>query len=327
MLLSIRKLRVGVHGPQGTHELVRDVSLDIAPGEIVGLVGESGSGKSLTALSVPRLLPSGIRILGGEVLLNGKDLITMPDRALHRLRGKEIGFIFQDPLTALAPVLTIGTQLLDVVRAHFDVSKSEAHQRALNALRSVGIPMPERCMKAYPHQLSGGMRQRALIAMVILGGPKLILADEPTTALDVTVQARIIRLLRSIQESAHASILFISHNLDLVAEFCDRVVVLYGGRIMEQGSSAQIVGAPRHPYTQALMQCIPRLDGKLGPLRVIPGQPPHNPGLIRGCPFADRCERKVEACGAAYPDSTRHESGHTYHCFNPIPVGLDRHGG
>lgn len=327
MLLSIRNLRVGVHGPQGVSELVRDVSLDIAPGEIVGLVGESGSGKSLTALSIPRLLPAGIKILSGEVLLNGKDLVKMPDSALHRLRGKEIGFIFQDPLTALNPVLTLGTQLVDVVRAHFDVTRAEARQRAIAALRSVGIPMPERCMKAYPHQLSGGMRQRALIAMVVLGGPKLILADEPTTALDVTVQARIIRLLRSFQGSAHVAILFISHNLDLVAEFCDKVVVLYGGRIMEQGSSAQIVETPRHPYTRALMQCIPRLDGELGPLRVIPGQPPHNPGGIRGCPFADRCERRLEACGEAYPESTRHESGHTYHCFNPMPEGLGRHDG
>ncbi|MGE0278530.1 MAG: ABC transporter ATP-binding protein [Nitrospiraceae bacterium] len=303
------------------------MSLDIAPGEIVGLVGESGSGKSLTALSVPRLLPSGIEILGGEVLLNGHDLVGLPDRELHQKRGKEIGFIFQDPLTALNPVLTIGTQLIDVVRAHFEVSRAEARRRAIAALRSVGIPMPERCMKTYPHQLSGGMRQRALIAMVVLGGPKLILADEPTTALDVTVQARIIRLLGSIQESAQVAILFISHNLDLVAEFCDRIIVLYGGRIMEQGSSAQIMESPRHPYTRALMQCIPRLDGELGPLRVIPGQPPHNPGMIRGCPFAERCERRVEACANSYPVSTKHESGHSYHCWNPLPEGTGRYDG
>jgi oligopeptide/dipeptide ABC transporter ATP-binding protein len=325
MLLSLRNLKVGLRGDAGPTELVRGVSLDIDEGDIVGLVGESGSGKSLTALSVTRLLPAGIEILGGEILLNGVDLGRLSDAELHAFRGKQVGVIFQDPLTALNPTLSIGAQLVDVVRSRFDCSRGEARMRAVAALRSVGISLPEQRMRAYPHQLSGGMRQRVLIAMVVLGTPKLILADEPTTALDVTVQARIIRLLRAIQKSGNVAILFISHNLDLVAEFCDRVVVLYGGRIMEQGTSVQIVGAPRHPYTRALLQCIPRIDAGQGPLRVIPGQPPADPGSLVGCPFAARCARVQPQCSAEIPPLSHAAAGHSFYCWNPEPAGGGAH--
>ena len=317
MLLSIRNLKVGLRGRDGSAELVRGMNLEIDEGEIVGLVGESGSGKSLTALSITRLLPAGIEILGGEVMFNGIDLNRLSDAELHQLRGKQVGVIFQDPLTALNPTLTIGAQIIDVVRSRFDCSGSEARERAIAALRSVGIPMPEQRMSAYPHQLSGGMRQRVLIAMVVLGTPKLILADEPTTALDVTVQARIVQLLRAIQKSGNVAILFISHNLDLVAEFCDRVVVMYGGRIMEQGSSAQIIATPRHPYTRALLRCIPRIDAEPGPLRVIQGQPPANPASITGCPFAARCERALPKCQAEFPPASDANAGQSIHCWNP----------
>ena len=317
MLLSLRNLKVGLRGGDAPRELVRGVSLDIDTGEIVGLVGESGSGKSLTALSITRLLPAGIEILEGQTVLNGVDLGRLSDAELHKLRGKEVGVIFQDPLTALNPTLTIGAQLVDVIRSRFDCSSKEARERAVAALRSVGILMPERRMHAFPHQMSGGMRQRVLIAMVVIGTPKLILADEPTTALDVTTQARIIKLLRGIQKSGNVAILFISHNLDLVVEFCDRVVVMYGGRILEEGSSAQIVAAPMHPYTKALLNCIPRIDGEQGPLRVIPGQPPANPGAIAGCPFAARCERATAQCESEFPPPSSGDAGHRFHCWNP----------
>ena len=325
MLLSLRNLKVGLRRDDAPVELVRGVNLDIDEGEIVGLVGESGSGKSLTALSVTRLLPSGIEILSGEIMLNGVDLGRLSDAALHEFRGKQVGVIFQDPLTALNPTLSIGAQLVDVVRSRFDCSRGEARQRAVAALRSVGIALPEQRMRAYPHQLSGGMRQRVLIAMVVLGAPKLILADEPTTALDVTVQARIIRLLRAIQKSGNVAILFISHNLDLVVEFCDRVLVMYGGRIMERGTSAQVVAAPRHPYTRALLQCIPRIDGEQGPLRVIQGQPPANPGAIAGCPFEARCVRAMPQCHSEFPPVSHDDAGHSFHCWNPEPAGGSVH--
>ena len=318
-LLSIRNLKVGLSKEGHDVELVRGVSLDVGAGEIVALVGESGSGKSLTALSILRLLPSSLRVFSGEVRLDGIDLVQLPEHELHKVRGKQVGVVFQDPLNALNPTLTIGTQLMNVVLSRTDCSRKEAHQRAIEALRSVGINSVEQRMQAYPHQLSGGMRQRVLIAMVVLGPPRLVLADEPTTALDVTVQARIVSLLRHIRESSQVAIVFISHNLDLVAEFCDRVVVMYGGRIMEQGTSAQVTTAPRHPYTKALLACIPRLDAVPGPLQVIQGQSPSNPGLIDGCPFTARCARATSACHHNFPERVQEDVDHSFFCWNPEP--------
>lgn len=320
MLLSVRDLKVGLVRDGRPVELVRGINLDVGEGEIVALVGESGSGKSLTALSIPRILPPPLQTLGGKIVFNGVDLTQLSEKQIHALRGREIGVIFQDPLTALNPTLTIGTQLVNIVLSRSTCSKAEAREPAIRALRSVGIASPEHRMNVYPHQMSGGMRQRVSIAMAMLGKPKLILADEPTTALDVTVQARIVALLRSIRESTNVAIVFISHNLDLVAEFCDRVVVLYGGRIMEQGSSAQIINTPRHPYTKALLECIPRLVGAPGPLRVIQGLPPSNPGSIPGCPFAARCARALPVCHSSFPEATQEGRDHAFYCWNPEPV-------
>jgi len=320
MLLSIENLKIGYNRGKEIVELVRGISLDVGEGEVVGLVGESGSGKSLTALAIPQLLPTPLRVLEGKVVFNNTDLLRLSERRLHSLRGGDIGFIFQDPLTALNPTLSVGAQLVDVVKRHSKCSTRDARTRAVRAMRDVGIRSPEHRFHSFPHQMSGGMRQRVLIAMVLLGKPKLIIADEPTTALDVTVQARIIALLRSIRESTDVAIIFISHNLDLVAEFCDRVVVLYGGRVMEQGASANIVEAPRHPYTRALLECIPRITDDRGALRVIQGQPPQNPSSVAGCPFAERCARALPACETDFPDVVRGNTEQQYACWNPEPL-------
>lgn len=310
---------MGLVGSAPDLALVREVDLDVRAGEIVALVGESGSGKSLTALSMLGLLPSSLSVLGGEIRFDGIDLTKLPEQELHSIRGQQIGVVFQDPLNALNPTLTIGKQLANVIIDRTRCSRRAARQRAVEALVTVGITSPEERMDLYPHQLSGGMRQRVLIAMTIVGPPRLILADEPTTALDVTVQARIVEMLRRIRDASNVAIVFISHNLDLVAEFCQRIAVMYGGRVMEEGTSVQIVTAARHPYTRALLACIPRIDAPPGPLTVIPGQSPANPGLIVGCPFAERCVRAVSACSEGFPRVSDLGEGHRFACWNPFP--------
>lgn len=320
-LLSIRNLSVGLVRGSRVTELLSDINLEIMPGETVGLVGESGSGKSLTALMALGLITPPLKMLGGSVWFDGTDLSRLSEKERHELRGRQIGIIFQDPLTALNPTLTIGAQIMDVVRSRFSCSRTEAYRRAIDAMRSVGITSPEERMNAYPHQMSGGMRQRILIAMVVQGRPKLIVADEPTTALDVTVQARVIGLLRAMQQSTGAALVFISHNLDLVAEFCDKIVVLYGGRVMEYGSSKDVIESSRHPYTRALLHCIPRLNGERGQLKVIPGQLPSGAtGFIEGCPFAVRCARAIPTCYSALPERFGDTNGHGLFCWNPEPV-------
>lgn len=319
-LLSVSDLRVGFVGDKGAVELLRGVDIDVGAGEIVAIVGESGSGKSLTALSIMGLLAAPLRVLGGRAIFDGVNLTDLAEDEMHRLRGNQIGMIFQDPLTALNPTLTVGTQLIDVLRCRQGCGKAEAYEQAIEALRAVGINSPEQRMRAYPHQMSGGMRQRILIAMVVQGRPKLIIADEPTTALDVTIQARIIALLLSIRESTNVSLIFISHNLDLVADFCDRVVVLYGGSVMEHGTTVQIISGARHPYTKALLECIPRLDGERGALRVIPGQSPRDPNSMAGCPFAERCSRATPICRSTFPQATEGAGNHVFYCWNPEPA-------
>lgn len=320
-LLSIRDLKVGFLRGQETVELVRGVSIEVDVGETLGLVGESGSGKSLTALAALGLIAPPLKTFGGSVWFDGVDLTRLSERDLHKLRGRQIGIIFQDPLTALNPTLTIGAQIMDVIHSRFDCSKAQAYKRAIDAMRSVGITSPEQRMNAYPHEMSGGMRQRILIAMVVQGSPKLIIADEPTTALDVTVQARVIALLRAMQEATGAALVFISHNLDLVAEFCDRVIVLYGGRVMEQGRSKDLIESSRHPYTKALLKCVPRLDGTRGQLQVIPGHAPSAAGSTIGCPFSARCSRVLPVCRSALPVETSvGQRGHSFYCWNPETI-------
>lgn len=292
--------------------------MTIGSGEAVGIVGESGSGKSLTAQAIGGMLPASLSAISGSIILDGLDVTKLPEAQFHKVRGTKVGYVFQDPLNALNPTRTIGNHLLDVIMRHSKCRVAVAREKAIEALRSVGISQPEDRLRAYPHQLSGGMRQRVLIAMALVCNPKLLIADEPTTALDVTVQSKIVDLFRGIREEG-ISIMFISHNLDLVLEFCDSVIVMYGGRIMEKGSAVEIAETPCHPYTRALMECVPRLSNHSEQLRVIPGQPPTVLGKFAGCPFVERCERALDSCQTIPPAMTSETSTHEFACWNPVP--------
>ncbi len=291
----------GLHVGFGEREVVRGVDLRVAPGEVVGLVGESGSGKSMTALAIMRLLPPGGTITSGRILFGGRDLSECSTTELNKLRGHRIGMIFQDPLTALNPAMSIGRQLKDAIRAHQDLGNRAAMGRAEELLSLVGIPYPRQRLLAYPHELSGGMRQRVMIALAVSCNPSLLIADEPTTALDVTVQAQVMDLLDRIRTEFGIAILFISHNLELVAEISTRVTVMYAGRVVESGDVRDLFASPRHPYTRQLLRCIPRLDGSRGPMPTIPGLPPRIGALPPGCPFAPRCDLAEPRCSAEAP--------------------------
>ncbi len=300
-LLRIDGLHVGFRHRDGVRQVVRGVDLRIAPGEVVGLVGESGSGKSMTALAIAHLLPPGARITSGRVLFRGRDIAAESERAMNRLRGGEIAMIFQDPLTALNPAITIGRQLQDAIRTHQPQTAKMALARAEELLALVGIPFPKERLRAYPHELSGGMRQRVMIALAISSNPSLLIADEPTTALDVTVQAQVMDLIDRIRTTFGIAVLFISHNLDLVAEISSRVSVMYAGQVVESGGVEDLFAAPRHPYTRQLIRCIPRLDGGRGLMPTIPGLPPRPDILPVGCAFAPRCDMGDARCTAEAP--------------------------
>ena len=304
-LLEVRDLRVGFPVGGRMVEVVRGVSFTLEPGEALGLVGESGSGKSQTALAILRLLKPPGRILGGSVCFEGTDLVTASAATMARLRGAGLSMVFQDALASLNPAFTIGTQLTDVVRAHRRLTRARARDVAVEALTQVGIRDAASRLGQYPHQFSGGMRQRVLIAMAVACGPRLLVADEPTTALDVTVQAQIVRLLAGLRQELGLALLFITHNLDLMAQICDRSLVLYGGMVMEEAPVADLFGSPRQPYTQALIGCVPRLSDIPGELGVIDGAPPVAGRLGAGCPFEPRCSRRVERCATERPDEVR----------------------
>lgn len=300
-LLEVSNLRVGFSRRDGIAEAIRGIDLSIDHGEAVGLVGESGSGKSLTALAILRLLDRHARVVDGRILFNGNDLLALTERDLRRIRGAQISMIFQDPLTSLNPAFTIGRQLTDVIQTHQGLSLREARTRAIDVLSLVDIPSPAARLRSYPHQFSGGMRQRVLIAMAIACRPQLLIADEPTTALDVTVQAQVISLLRRVRDELKLAVLFITHNLDLVAELCDRVVVMYAGRIMEEAPVEQLFTTPRHPYTRALMACVPRLDQVRHGFETIDGSPPGIESVIPGCVFEPRCPLAMDRCRSERP--------------------------
>jgi oligopeptide/dipeptide ABC transporter ATP-binding protein len=295
-LLRIDGLHVGFRDGDEMRPVVRGVDLRIAPGEVVGLVGESGSGKSMTALALMRLLPPGGAVTSGRIVFNGRDLREASTQEVNKLRGGQIGMIFQDPLTALNPAITIGGQLTDTIRAHQPLGRKAAMARAEELLSLVGIPYPRQRLLAYPHELSGGMRQRVMIALAVSCNPSLLIADEPTTALDVTVQAQVMDLLDRIRQEFGIAILFISHNLELVAEISTRVTVMYAGRVVETGQVHELFETPRHPYTRQLLRCIPRLDGARGAMPTIPGLPPRIGALPPGCPFAPRCDMAEDRC-------------------------------
>jgi len=301
MLLQIQGLRLEASTPRGTAHILRGIDLDVPRGRIVGIVGESGSGKSSLALALMRLLPSNITRLDGRMLLDGTDLVDLPEAGLADLRGRRLAMVFQDPATALNPVFTIGTQLVDVLRRREPgLSRRAATRQAEDALRKVEIADPARRLRAYPHELSGGMRQRVMIAMALLVRPDLLLADEPTTALDATVEAGIVALFERLRTELGGSILFISHHLGLVASLCDDIAVLYGGCILETGPAQAVCATPRHPYTAALLACEPGEDDT-GRLTTIPGDVPDPVGTPGGCIFAPRCRHAEPACAAPQP--------------------------
>jgi peptide/nickel transport system ATP-binding protein len=305
-LLQVEDLQVEFRTRAGRVPVIRELSLSLAAGETLGIVGESGCGKSMTALSIMRLVPVPPgRIAGGRILFRGEDLLTLPERRMRQLRGNRIGMIFQEPMTSLNPVFTIGDQIMEVVQLHESVDRKTALFRAVEALRAVGIPAPERRVHEYPHQLSGGMRQRAMIAMAIVCTPELLIADEPTTALDVTVQAQIFDLLKTIQRDTDSGMILITHDMGAIAEMADRVVVMYAGRAVESGPVRRILKAPGHPYTQGLIRCVPHLraeiDEERAELEEIPGMVPALSEIGAGCAFADRCPFTMERCRTETP--------------------------
>ncbi len=295
-ILEVRDLHVEIPLTRGTVRAVDGASFTVAPGEAMGLVGESGSGKSMTLRAILGLLPHPAGIAGGEILYEGADLVTMPAKKLQDLRGKEISMIFQEPMTALNPVMRVGDQIAEGPLAHLRMGKSASQERALDLMRQVGIPDPERRARAFPHELSGGMRQRVMIAIALSCEPKLILCDEPTTALDVTIQDQILKLLRSLREERGLSVVFVTHDLAVVAQTCQRLAVMYAGQVVETGSINETFRSPRHPYTLGLLRSVPDLEDVRDVLRSIPGTPPDPVHPPEGCRFAPRCEFAQPDC-------------------------------
>jgi len=317
-LLDVRDLSVDLSRTGEETTIVDRVSFALEAGQVMGLVGESGSGKSVTCRALIGLLPSGLRIAGGSVLLKGRDLAALGPEDLRRVRGREIGMIFQNPSSHLDPVMRIGDQIAEGVRLHRGASKREAWAAAVDLLRQVGIPDPERRAGSYPHEFSGGMRQRAMIATALACGPEVLIADEPTTALDVTVQAQILRLLLDLRDRRGLAIILITHDLGVVAQSCDRIAVMYGGTLCEAGGKRAVLAAPRHPYTARLIACQPAHGGSSGLLPFIPGQPPSLADLPSGCRFHPRCDRAFDRCAAARPEPSWPEPGHMAACHRAL---------
>jgi peptide/nickel transport system ATP-binding protein len=318
-LLSVRDLAVtfGLRGQKAV-KAVDEVSFDISPGEHIGLVGESGSGKSVTSLAIMGLLPSRGVETAGEVRYGNQNILGWPRKRMSTLRGRDIAMVFQDPMTSLNPVVPIGTQVAEIIEHHFSVKRKEALERSGDLLAKVGIPDPRRRLKEYPHQLSGGMRQRMLIAMALACEPRLLIADEPTTALDVTIQAQILELLKEMVADTGAALLMITHDLGVVAGLCDTVNVMYSGRIVESASRRVLFGRPRHPYTGGLLESIPRLDSPRGaPLKPIPGSPTTVLPWAQGCAFAPRCVNVLDRCRQDTPELGDHGDRHL-RCHNPL---------
>ncbi|MBE9605288.1 ABC transporter ATP-binding protein [Acetobacteraceae bacterium H6797] len=315
-LLEISHLRVEVPTRHARLVALDDVSLSIRPGEIMGLIGESGAGKSMLGASVTGLLPSPARIAAGEIRLEGERIDNLPPAAMRHLRGARIGAIFQDPMTTLDPLFTIGEQLMETLRAHRPLSRAEARAEALRWLVEVGIPAPEPRLESYPHEFSGGMRQRIVIALALCAGPRLVIADEPTTALDVSVQAQIIALLRRLAREKGTAILLVTHDMGVIAEACDRVAVLYAGRLAEVGPVGALTQRPRHPYAAGLMASIPPVDRRLPQLPQIEGAMPRLAAIPAGCAFHPRCARALPHCTAERPPLMPGESQAA--CWEPI---------
>ncbi|HEY1706554.1 MAG TPA: ABC transporter ATP-binding protein [Trebonia sp.] len=303
-VLEVRDLHTYFKTSRGTVKAVNGVSFDVAAGGSVGIVGESGSGKSVTSLSVMGLIEPPGYVAGGSITFRGRDLTRLPEKTMRGIRGRDIGFVFQDPMTALNPVYRVGAQVAEALRSHTKTDKRAALERAVEMFRLVGIPAPERRVHEYPNNLSGGMRQRVVIAMAMINQPDLLILDEPTTALDATVQAQILDLVADVRSRINTSILLVTHDIGVVKQVCADVIVMYGGRVMERGTTAQITGEPRHPYTAGLLRSVPSADKRGQRLAAIPGTVPSPLGMPAGCPFATRCDQVMDACSQPPPLKT-----------------------
>jgi oligopeptide/dipeptide ABC transporter ATP-binding protein len=318
-LLEVRDLNVSFKLERSTIYAVQGLSLQVRAGERVGVVGESGSGKSVSAQAVMRMVPSPGKITGGEVIFEGRDLLRLSPSAMRNVRGGQIGMVPQNPLSSLNPVITIESHFLEVLSLHGRMSKPQARERAIELLRSVGIPDPAKRIHEYPHRLSGGQRQRVIIALAMACQPRLLIADEPTTALDVTIQAQILELFDDLVERSNLGAILITHNLGIVAGHCDRVVVMYAGRVMETATVFDLFDHPTHPYTVGLLRCVPRLTvTRSRVFEVIPGLPPQVTKVSAGCPFAPRCERASDQCRAETPPLSEISPSHSIACWNPV---------
>ncbi|BAO43919.1 ABC transporter ATP-binding protein [Thiolapillus brandeum] len=318
-LLSVKDLVIEFSTQRGIVRAIDGVSFDIMPGETLGLVGESGCGKSVTSLAILGLIPSPPgRIISGSIRLDGRELVGLPESEYRHIRGKEISMIFQEPMTALNPVFTIATQMTDVIMRHQGMTRKQARERAIEMLSLVGIPSPGKRIDEYPHQMSGGMRQRVMIAMALSCNPKLLLADEPTTALDVTTQAQVLEQMVKLQDEFDTSVVLVTHDLGVVAQTCSRAVVMYAGRVAEQAPIHPLFNHPQHPYTEGLLKSIPRIrEQKLDELPTIPGTVPDLLHLPSGCRFVDRCYRADDACHQREPDLQWHND-QAVACFHPV---------
>lgn len=316
ILLEVQDLEVSFYNKQGEIPTIKKISYTLHEGEVLGIVGESGSGKSVSSHCILRLIPGNGKIKGGKILFEGKDITQMSKGELAKLRGNEISMIFQDPMTSLDPLFTIGYQIEESLKKHTDLNREQRHKRMVELLEMVGINQPEKRLKQYPHEFSGGMRQRAMIAMALSCSPKLLIADEPTTALDVTIQAQIVELLKELKEKLNMSIIFITHDLGVVSDICDKIAVMYAGEIVELADKRQIFYNGKHPYTEGLLKSIPKIeDDRNVPLIPIEGNPPDMQLLGEECPFARRCGYAMKICTKQKPPKVEVAPGHEVACF------------
>ena len=314
-LLEVKNLQTYFYTKAGVAPAINDISFSVGKGKTLGVVGESGCGKSMTALSIMKLIPDPPgRIVGGQILFEGRDLLKLEERAMREIRGKEISMIFQEPMTSLNPVLTVGDQIMEALLMHGRIKQKEAREITIDMLNLVKIPDPQKRMKEYPHQLSGGMRQRVMIAMALSCKPKLLIADEATTALDVTIQAQILHLIKDLRSRLNTSVLFITHDLGVISQIADDVIVMYAGNIVESASIREIFKNPLHPYTKGLLECVPDISRKNKTLHVIKGMVPSLYDLPKGCPFCPRCDAALPRCYDEKPELIEKE-GHYVRCM------------
>jgi oligopeptide transport system ATP-binding protein len=317
VILEVKNLHTYFNTDAGVVKAVNGVNYDLNKGEVLGIVGESGSGKSVSSLSIMKLIPTPPgKIVDGEVLFNGKDLLKMNEKELRSIRGDKIAMIFQDPMTSLNPFLRISTQLMETIELHQNLNKEDARAKAIEMLTLVGIPSPDQRVENYPHQFSGGMRQRVMIAMALSCNPEVLIADEPTTALDVTIQAQILDLIKDLSKRLNTAVIMITHDLGVVAGMCDSVCVMYAGKVVEKASNDDIFNDPKHPYTEGLIKSVPRLDKATEQkLYSIEGQPPNVIDLPECCPFHPRCEKVMDKCKNCYPPEVEYDNGRMVRCW------------